>query len=182
MKNSGQIYDRVGTSGVTFDTHTEGELQNSSSVVFRQWVMFPSHGSVALKEVHPQWYLIKKQLLPEGGLALGNSLTTLWMVRWQITERKTLWKWKTELGYTRRCHVQARERECWKQPYLPDLPEVGIRHMLSLIPQRCVTIMFPIKKKNHTTFSPSYYHISCSLCTMFCMPPQKHGRLKKNHM
>ena len=147
MKNSGQIYDRVGTSGVTFDTHTEGELQNSSSVVFRQWVMFPSHGSVALKEVHPQWYLIKKQLLPEGGLALGNSLTTLWMVRWQITERKTLWKWKTELGYTRRCHVQARERECWTQPYLPDLPEVGIRHMLSLIPQRCVTIMFPIKKK-----------------------------------
>lgn len=180
MKNSGQISDQVGTSGVRFDTHTENELQNSSSVLFRQLVMFPSHGPVAMKEVHPQWYLIKKQLLPEGSFALGNNLTTSWMDRWQITERKTLWKWKTELGDIERCQGQARERECWTQPYLLDLPEVCIRHMPSLIPQRCVTI--PYKKKNHATISPSYYHISCSLCTMFCMPPQKHGRLKKNHM
>lgn len=179
MKNSGQISDRVGTPGVRFDTHTEDGLQNSSSVVFRQLVMFPSHGSVALKEIHPRWYLIKKQLLPEGSLALGNNLTTSWMDRWQTTERKTLWKRKTELGDTERCQGQARERECWTQPYLLDLPEVCIRHMPSLIPQRRVTIPY---KKNHATFSPSYYHISCSLRTMFCMPPKKHGRLKKNHM
>ena len=54
MKNSGQISDQVGTSGVRFDTHTENELQNSSSVLFRQLVMFSSHGPVAMKEVHPQ--------------------------------------------------------------------------------------------------------------------------------
>ena len=141
--NSGQIYDRVGSSGMRFGTYTEDVLQSSSPVIFRQLLMFPTRGSVALKEVSPQWYPIKKQLQPERSPALGNNWTPYWLVRWQRTERKKPWKWKTEWGGTERYLGQARERECWSQPYLLDLPEVYIRHVSSFLPQRCVTIMFP---------------------------------------
>lgn len=48
------------------------------------------HCSEGTEEVSLQWHPFKKPLPPERSLALGNNLTPYWMVRWQVTEKKTL--------------------------------------------------------------------------------------------
>lgn len=86
--------------------------------------------------------------------------------------------------------MELRIRSCRKMPRtshrkrihithrLLELPEVYTKHVSSFLLQRCLTIMFPIKKSHyllHTSYYPVLY--SFPMSHVF-MPPQKCERLR----